>query len=107
MYLSTASFAGTILLQFLQLRGDSPGNMFSAGAASVIAQRLKNMGLEVRSVRRGGLQEMDAAGLPLTQIMQFSKHTSVKMLMKYLNYTCQDDATQMLQNIERVDAARR
>ena len=41
--------------------------------------------LELRSVRRGGLQLMATLGFPWETILSFSKHGSTAMLMKYLD----------------------
>jgi hypothetical protein len=47
--------------------------------------KLVDPNLEQRSIRRGGLEKMARAGVPLTQIrMLFSKHVSDHMLMRYL-----------------------
>jgi hypothetical protein len=46
---------------------------------------LEQWNLKVRSVRRGGLQEMAKAGVPLDDILLFSKHTSLSMLFRYLD----------------------
>lgn len=40
--------------------------------------------LEVRSIRRGGLQRMAQAGVPLSQILLLSRHTTEAMLCRYL-----------------------
>ena len=40
--------------------------------------------LEVRSIRRGGLQHMASLGMTTDEIRDFSKHTSNEMLMRYL-----------------------
>jgi hypothetical protein len=41
--------------------------------------------LEIRSVRRGGLQVMAMAGLSYEEILEFSKHQDVTMLLGYLD----------------------
>jgi hypothetical protein len=41
--------------------------------------------LEVRSVRRGGLQRMASSGMLYPDILKFSKHTSEASLNRYLN----------------------
>ena len=41
--------------------------------------------LEVRSVRRGGLQRMASSGMLYPDILRFSKHTSEASLNRYLN----------------------
>jgi hypothetical protein len=45
-----------------------------------------NDSLELRSIRRGALHRMANLGTPLEQILEFSKHADVKMLMRYLNW---------------------
>ena len=42
--------------------------------------------LELRSIRRGGLQHMAQEGIPLSAILNFSRHTSENMLLRYLNW---------------------
>lgn len=41
---------------------------------------------DVRALRRGGLQMMALMEVPLDEILLFSRHQSVKMLYKYLQY---------------------
>jgi hypothetical protein len=41
--------------------------------------------LEIRSVRRGGLQQMAMAGFSLALILNYSKHSDIPMLLKYLD----------------------
>jgi hypothetical protein len=45
-----------------------------------------NEDLELRSIRRGGLQRMAALGVELETIRWFSNHTSVEMLLRYLDW---------------------
>jgi integrase len=45
-----------------------------------------NDSLELRSFRRGGLQRMAQRAVPLNTILQFSRHSDVNMLMRYLNW---------------------
>jgi len=40
--------------------------------------------LEVRSIRRGGLQHMASVGMTVSEMRDFSKHSSDEMLMRYL-----------------------
>jgi hypothetical protein len=42
--------------------------------------------LELRSVRRGGLQRMAALGYTLEVMLLFSRHKSTDMLLRYLNW---------------------
>ena len=42
--------------------------------------------LESRSVRRGGLQDMAIRGTPSKVILKFSRHASLEMLDRYLNW---------------------
>jgi hypothetical protein len=42
--------------------------------------------LELRSLRRGGLQRMANDGAPLDAILQFSHHATPEMLMRYLGW---------------------
>jgi integrase len=41
--------------------------------------------LELRSIRRGGLQLMANAGVPTAEILKLSKHSEEKMLLRYLD----------------------
>ena len=52
--------------------------------SGVMAASVK--GMDVRALRRGGLQAMAIAGTPLSVIIQFSKHATEKMLMRYLQH---------------------
>ena len=46
-----------------------------------------NQDLEIRSVRRGGLEHMAKSGMPLGEIREhFSKHRSTEMLLGYLKW---------------------
>ena len=42
--------------------------------------------LEQRSIRRGALQAMAAAGVPEKRLLTFSGHTNVPMLLRYLDF---------------------
>lgn len=42
--------------------------------------------LEIRSIRRGGLQHMASLGHTNDQMLMFSKHRSEEMLLRYLNW---------------------
>ena len=42
--------------------------------------------LEIRSLRRGGLQRMAASGFPMDTVILFSKHKTTQMLLRYLNW---------------------
>lgn len=55
--------------------------------------------LGVRSIRRGGLQQMATLGMSLQQIIVFSKHRSEKTLMGYLDdgRICRHRATGMIE----------
>ena len=41
-------------------------------------------GRDLRAIRRGGLQAMARSGAMIGQLLDFSKHQTEKMLMKYL-----------------------
>ncbi len=58
--------------------------------------------LELRSIRRGGLQYMAAQGMELPEILLFSKHSSEDMLRRYLNWgrLAKAEQNQMLDCIE-------
>lgn len=63
--------------------------------------------LELRSIRRGGLQAMALAGHTLPIILQFSRHTSEAMLMRYLNWGAQTSSRTrpLLQVAREMEAA--
>lgn len=61
-----------------------------------IADRLHAHALDIRSVRKGSLTTMALASAPLTTLLHFSKHASVSMLRKYLNF-----GAAMLQEAEK------
>jgi integrase len=42
--------------------------------------------MEARSIRRGSLQTMAAAGVPLADLMRYSGHSSERTLLRYLNW---------------------
>ena len=42
--------------------------------------------LELRSIRRGGLQQMARLFVPLADILMFSQHRDMDMLLRYLDY---------------------
>jgi hypothetical protein len=45
-----------------------------------------NKTLDQHSIRRGALQTMAAAGIPLEDIKLFSKHADLNMLRRYLRF---------------------
>ncbi len=42
--------------------------------------------LEIRSIRRGGLQHMASNGVPIKRVLKHSRHQSVDMLRRYLDH---------------------
>ena len=60
--------------------------LFPPAVVQSIPPALKSHGLEVRSIRRGALQAMAASGCQETALMEFSGHTSVRTLRRYLNW---------------------
>lgn len=42
--------------------------------------------LELRSIRRGGLQRMAGSGVPISTVLHFSRHADEQMLMRYLSW---------------------
>jgi integrase len=50
------------------------------------ALRATNAAYEQRSLRRGSLQTLSAQGVPEATLMEFSGHTNVRTLRRYLNY---------------------
>ena len=99
LYLNCHFGVGLLLLQFLQSKKATVMDDFLFQDPSSFKNqahlRLANIGLENRSVRRGGLQHMAAAGIPPQELLQFSRHTSIQMLMRYLGYLSLADSTQM------------
>lgn len=57
---------------------------FAHSAATLLS--LIDDRLELRSVRRGGLQHMANAGYPMETLLLFSKHRDQSMLLRYLNW---------------------
>lgn len=55
-------------------------------SAILLALRRVDSKLECRSIRRGAIQTMAAAGVSEETMMYFSGHTSVKTLRRYLNW---------------------
>ena len=59
---------------------------------SKVLQMIKDMltsvneELELRSIRRGGLQRMASLGFTLERILNFSRHSDTPMLMRYLGW---------------------
>lgn len=50
--------------------------------------------LDLRSLRRGALSHMGRKGVPPEQLLQFSGHSSVAMLMRYLRWGWHDGQRQ-------------
>lgn len=74
--------------------------LFPRSASELIRQhlRLLDQEYELRSIRRGGLQALAAAGFSLEDLCQhFSKHANPKMLMRYLCHGTFSLAQQQLQ----------
>ena len=57
-----------------------------AGGRGTGARGEDGEGCKARSVRRGSLQAMAQAGVPLELLMRFSGHTQEKTLLRYLNW---------------------
>lgn len=77
------------------------GTFFPPGTLQQAAARLANVGYEVRSVRRGGLQHLATAGLSPQELLNFSRHKTIEMLFRYLGYSCPWEATRMEQALSR------
>lgn len=65
-----------------------------------------NENLELRSIRRGGLQRMAHNGEKLETIILFSRHADVKMLLRYLNWGqhANDQQASMINVVDRTTA---
>ena len=62
-------------------------NLFSITPAKMLETfRLSDRRMEARSVRRGSLQTMSRAGVPLETLMRYSGHTNERTLMRYLGW---------------------
>ena len=57
-----------------------------SSAAMLPTFRLVDKTMEARSVRRGSLQAMATAGVPIATLMLYSGHTVEKTLLRYLNW---------------------
>lgn len=60
--------------------------LFSISESMLISTAMKSRGLEVRSIRRGALQCLSQTGCSEELLMQFSGHTQVRTLRRYLNW---------------------
>ena len=77
---------GHLMLEWLSL---PQGPLFPGTAAALVRETLHllNPEYELRSIRRGGLQALAATGIdPETLRTQYSKHSSLQMLVRYLNH---------------------
>lgn len=77
------------LLQLVQKRrAEAASYLFPEDTVRVISLRLADLdaGLDVRSIRRGGLTQMALAGASVPQMLAFSRHASPQMLYKYLDH---------------------
>ena len=48
--------------------------------------KAKNPEYNLLSLRKGGLQRMALRGLPYAAILEYSRHTTIDMLMRYLDW---------------------
>lgn len=74
---------------FLKLKGPPTKNELAAATTTrelELSKQLSRLGItaDLRAYRRGGLSTMAANGYTLTEIREFSKHTSDKALNIYL-----------------------
>jgi len=72
------------------LNGIPPGQKFlfqgTKGSDLKEALRRVNSRLEQRSMRRGAIQTLSASGMPDQELLNFSGHTNVPMLRRYLDF---------------------
>lgn len=106
LYLDSRQPVGMLLRDFVTRRASAylkDAYLFYSPQSflATASLRLRAIGCENRSVRRGGLQTMANAGIPVEGLLSFSKHQSVPMLMRYLGYRSLDDANCMLRMTER------
>jgi hypothetical protein len=68
-------------------RSDLPSETYLFGRPDeLLAEISTNIPKDTRSLRRGGLTMMALAGASVQQVLQFSRHATEKMLMKYLEH---------------------
>lgn len=73
-------------------RGDQQTPLFGENNKQQLNKRIAALlkavdpKLELRSIRRGALQDMARRGMSMEQIQTFSKHRSLEMLFSYLNW---------------------
>ena len=70
--------------------------LFPGNPLQFVGVRLARFGLESRSIRRGGLQHMAKQGMPTSMLLQYSKHTSTRMLFRYLDYHSESEAQSII-----------
>ena len=85
LFISSSTFYGQAMLHLMQQRAGEKF-LWEPGTLAEATVRLHEMGLENRSVRRGGLQQMAMLRWPPHVILRFSKHVDEPMLMKYLGH---------------------
>lgn len=89
LFLPIGHEIATALLHLVQLRrAEGACYIFPEDTVRVISLRLADLdaGLDVRSIRRGGLTQMALAGATVPQMLAFSRHASPQMLYKYLDH---------------------
>ena len=64
----------------------SSSELFSDEMKLQVTRAIHRMHLDLRSVRRGGLQHLAMSGVPTKQLLDLSRHTSEGMLRRYLNF---------------------
>ncbi len=92
----------TLLLQYLESMRPTdwlfPGGTMRFGRLVNLALRTVNPKFSVRALRRGALQAMARAGVPLKDCMTFSGHQRLNTLLQYLDLEAEAE--------ERATAAR-
>lgn len=97
LYLDTEKGVGQLLLAYIRTpQTILEDRLFPEGTLKFASVRLAEYGLENRSCRRGGLQLMAKSGLPLETILLFSKHTTPKMLYRYLDHKVRSEEVAIL-----------
>ena len=91
---------GHILLQLAMARRQRADiYLFPQDTSHVVHMRLVALDdrLDVRSLRRGGLQAMAKQGASAQQLLMFSRHSSIAMLYRYLGHgaVLRDEAEKM------------
>ncbi len=103
LYLRSASWLALEIQKAIYSRSgwDSLSLLLPQDFVQVVSVRLAEIGLQIRSVRRGGLQRLSALGTPIDALLKFSHHTTPKMLFRYLGYISWAEAEELTSYLDR------